>query len=351
MTRIFTHLPVVSFLLALVLLAPVVLASDLYTGEAVLPDDGGMDDRAVRRALDEVLLRLTGQVEHSPVESLALGSAEINNLVQARHTVRRDRLQESGETVTELRARVEFDQRAVDRLLREHGMPRWGRERPAILLWMAVEDEEGATFAEDPWLEAVVAEQARRLGLDIVWPLGDALDMAEVALADIRGGFLDSAMPAARRYGSQVVAMLDLRKEPALDSPIWSARWYWRVGGADAGLQHTGLYRDMLIQRGMERLASAMASRYAVRESEGDSGVRRIRVEGIVDDVHFAEVQSYLADLSVVEDLRVVRAGGRSLEFELELGGEGLEQFLEMGGLVDRAGPPDGDVLLYRLRR
>lgn len=340
-----------SILLPMVLLVPGALARDLYVGEAVLPDGGSADNQALLRALDEVLVRLTGQVEQSPVETLGLGAGDVSGLIQTRHTVRRERLDEDGEVVTELRLRAEFDEPAINRLLRENRVPRWGRERPPILLWIAVDDDSGVAFADDPWLDAVIAEQARRLGLDIVRPLADALDMAEVTLPDIRGGFLDSSVTAAQRYGAGVIAMLDLRGEAAMEETTWSARWFWRVGGSDAGLQHTGLYRDMLIRRGMEGLASAMANRYAVRDSEGDGGRHRLRVEGIVDDVHFTEVFNYLDNLSIVEDLRIVAARDRSLEFELVVGGDGLEQFLEMGGLLVREGPAIGDTLHYRLRR
>ena len=339
------------FLLALVLLVPTVLARDLYVGEAILGDDQRVDDQVLLRALDEVLVRLTGQVEQSPVDTLGIRGGQINSLIQTRHTVRRERVDEDGQTVSELRVRVEFDETAVNQLLRENRLPRWGRERPAILLWIALEDEDGVDFADDPWLKSVVSEQARRLGLDIVYPLRDALDMAEITLADIRGGFLDSATAAAQRYGTGVIAMLDLRMESVTDDPTWSARWFWRIGGVDAGLQHTGIYRDLLVRRGMERLAAAMAGRFAIRDMGGESGFRRLLIDGVVDDVHFAEVRRYLTNLGIVEDVRVVAARERSLEFELEVSGDGLEQFLEMGDVLVPVGPAVGDTLHYRLRR
>ena len=349
MTRSFPKL-LVLLPLALVLMVPAAMARDLYFGEAVLADDGRVDDAALIRALDEVLVRLTGQIEQPPVEVLGIGGG-VHDLIQTRHTVRRERPDGEGGTVSELRVRVEFDERAVNELLREHRLPRWGRERPAVLLWIALEGVDGVTYADEPWLESMVSEQARRLGLDIVRPLGDALDMAEVTLPDIRGGFLDSSVMAAERYGTGVIAMLDLRMEPGLEDPTWSARWFWRVGGLDAGLQHTGLYRDVLVRRGMERLAAAMASRYAVRDIDREPGVARLLVEGIVDEVQFAEIRSYLANLSIVDDVRILSARGRSLEFELVVSGDGLEQFLDMGGLLVQVGPAFEGTLHYRLRR
>ena len=350
MTRSLIKVPVM-FLLALVFLVPTVLARDLYVGEAVLGDDQRVDEQVLLRALDEVLVRLTGQVEESPAKALGVSGGQVNNLIQTRHTVRRERLDEDGQTDSELRVRVEFDEMAVNQLLRENRLPRWGRERPAILLWVALEDEGGVDFADDPWLKSVVSEQARRLGLEIVYPLRDALDMAEITLADIRGGFLDSATAAAQRYGTGVIAMLDLRRESVTGDPSWSARWFWRIGGADAGLQHTGIYRELLVRRGMERLAANMAGRFAIQDMGGESGARRLLVDGVVDDVHFAEVRRYLTNLGVVEDVRIVAARDRSLEFELEVSGEGLEQFLEMGDVLVPAGPAVGETLHYRLRR
>lgn len=339
------------FLLALLFMVPVAMARDLYVGEAILGDDQRVDQQVLLRALDEVLVRLTGQVEQSPVETLGIDGAQVNSLIQTRHTVRRQRLEEDGRTVAELRVRVEFDETAINQLLRDHQLPRWGRERPAILLWVALEDDEGVDFANDPWLESVVAEQARRLGLEVVHPLRDALDMAEITLPDIRGGFLDSAAAAAQRYGTGVVAMLDLRMVSVVEDPVWSARWFWRVGGLDGGLQHTGGYRDLLVQRGLERLAAVMAGRFAIRDMQGSAGTRRLLVDGIVDDVHFAELRAYLHSLTIVDDVRIVSARARSLEFELEVSGDGLEQFLDMGDLLVPAGPAVGETLHYRLRR
>lgn len=350
LSAVMSRFACIAAILILAVCAPA-YADDLYVGEAVLEEQEGVSDRALLRALDEVLIRLTGRTEPSPVESLGLGVGQLDALLQSQQLVRRDRLDEAGETVSELRVQAEFDQPAVNRLLRENDMPRWGRERPAILLWMVLEDEEGVRFAEDPYLEDLVGEQARRLGLDIVRPLGDALDMAEVALADVRGGFLDSAQSAARRYGAGVIAMLDLRQERGVEEGYWSGRWFWRVRERDAGFNRSADVVAEIIESGLRRLAASMATRYAVRSHAGESGRARVNVDGIVDAFQFSEVTRYLEGLSVVDEMRIVAARERSMEFELELAGEGLEDFLEMSDLlVFERQTADGH-LHYRLRR
>ncbi|HSH26480.1 MAG TPA: DUF2066 domain-containing protein, partial [Wenzhouxiangella sp.] len=246
----------------------------------------------------------------------------------------------------------DFDQPSINELLERNGLPRWGRERPAILLWAVIEDQAGTRFVEAPGLEYVIADQARRLGLEVIRPLRDAMDLAEISPQDVRGGFLGSAEASARRYGAGVIAMLDLRiKEPDPESPWWTGRWRWRIEGAESGLTHSGERPEGLIRSGLERLASALAARYAVADRGGESTAWRITVQGIVDEVQYAEVLAYLDNLSVVDDVRVVSAEGRQMTFEVSAGGQDIEPYLGLGGMLEleRRGPDRH--LYYRFAR
>ncbi|MFU8833287.1 MAG: DUF2066 domain-containing protein, partial [Wenzhouxiangella sp.] len=180
--------------------------------------------------------------------------------------------------------------------------------------------------------------------LDIVRPLGDALDMAEVQLADIRGGFIDAAVTGARRYGAGVVAMLDLREQDG----YWTGRWSWRLDGRDGGMTLTADRPGKLIELGMQGILEILVDRYAVHRGHNAGGeLQRIVVEGIVDPVQYAEVSSYLGGLSVVEQLRVIGARGRQIEFELTLAGGGLDDAISLSRIltVDRL-EPDGRLYL-----
>ncbi len=335
-------------LFAAFLLLPSALASDLYVGETILAEGQDVTPAALLRSLDQVLVRLTGMVDESPVARLGLGASDVRGLIQSQQRVRLERLDEEGNRRSELRLRAEFYPAAVDQLLQRHQLARLGRERPSILLWVAV-DEEGriAQLADAPLLEEHIRDQAWRFGLDIVRPLGDALDMAEVRLADIRGGFIDAAASGAQRYGAGVVAMLDLREQDG----YWTGRWSWRLDGRDGGMTLTADRPGKLIELGMQGLLEALVDRYAVRRGEHGGGLQRIVVEGIVDPVQYAEVSSFLGGLSVVEQLRVVGARGRQVEFELTLAGGGLDDAISLSRIlaVDRR-EPDGRLYL-RLRQ
>lgn len=335
-------------LVILALLAAPLAARELYVAEVPLDGGSAASGADLSRALDQVLIRLTGQVGQSPVAALGLGSGEVNQMLVSQQRYRRSQLGADGQTEESVWLRAEFYPQAVDRLLEREQWPRLGRERPSILLWASSEDEEsGAGFVDDALIDQALAEQARRLGLDVFRPLGDALDLADVQLADVRGGFLDAAESGMGRYGAGMVAMLDLREQ----GDHWSARWFWRLDGRDDGLSLTAERPEALIGPGLEAMLTALVARYGVQRGAENAGLRRVLVDGVVDEIQYAEVLRDLGGLSVVDQLRVVGARGRQVEFELVLAGSGLEDQIALSRLltVERQ-LPDGRLLL-RLAR
>ncbi len=308
-----------------------VQAASLYTGEVPVDQDESADRNALR-ALDQVLTRLTGIADRSLVEELGLDRSILRLLVSSEQRVRRSRVGPDGAPLAdELRLRIDFDPAGVDALLARHDLPRLGRERPSILLWLAVEEETGIELQGGAYLEQEISEHARRLGLDVVRPLGDLIDLASIDVFDIRGGFLDSAEASARRYGTQVIAMLDLRSSDT----GWAARWLWRLEGRDAGLQLEAEQASDLVSAGLNALLAALAERFAVVADDEHATQRRVIVRGIEGEIQYAEVLRHLRSLSSVSDVLVLAARGNELEFQLRLRASGLEDGLALGGVLE----------------
>ena len=322
-------------------------ARSLYTGEVAI-DPAATADQNALRALDQVLTRLTGITDRSLVEALGLQPSALRLLVSSEQRVRRPMLGPDDQPrPDELRLLIDFDPAAIDGLLVRNDLPRLGRERPAILLWLAVEDEFGVELQGSAFLEQEISEQARRLGLDVVRPLGDLIDLADMDISDIRGGFLDSAEPSARRYGARVIAMLDLRPIDA----AWAARWFWRLEGRDAGLQLETEQPSLAISAGLERVLGALAERFGVLADSEHASQRRVVVRGIAGEIQYAEVLRHLQSLSAVEEVLVLGARGTELEFQLQLRSPGLEDGLALGGVLGiEERRPDGSLSLRLLR-
>lgn len=323
-------------------------ARDLYTGEAVIGDAPSAPDDPLAQALEQVLTRLSGVTDASLVERLGLSRADLQLLVLSQQRVRDERLTADGSaTVEELRLQVSFDPDAVDALLAEQDLPRLGRARPSILLWLALEDEQGLRLEADAVLEQTIARQAERLGLDVLRPLGDLQDLSEIEPIDIRGGFVEAAEPSAERYDAGMIAMLDLRQA----GPQWSGRWFWRLEGRDAGLQTRAEQPEAVVAQGLEALLGALVDRFGRVAGADDGGLLRLQVEGIEDEIQYAEVLRHLGSLGQVDGLQVVSASGHSVDFELNLSSGGLEDALMIGGVLDVVEHSRDGSLRVRLKR
>jgi len=346
MTRFFCGAGALFMLLLLV--SPLAAADDLYVGQGALDRNAPNPDAALLQALDEVLIRLTGQVDAPLRSQLGLGLGQARALVQSQQRVQVPIVDERGELDQALRLQFEFNAPALDAYLARAAMPRLGRERPELLLWIARDDGREIRLATDPSLERALDEQGRRLGLALLRPLGDALDLSEVSAADVRGGFLEASDEALVRYQADVPVMLDLRR---LGDDLWSARWFWRIDGLDRSVNLRSDSPTDLLTDGLETVLSGLAQRYAVRPDALGPRQRSIVIRPVDDEVQYAEALGYLQGLSMVESVRVVAARGRSVDFELSLKSGGLDDALALGGLLEvEARLPDGRLALTFVR-
>ncbi len=338
------HLCVGSLALFSACIASAALVGELYVGEAEVEQVRGIDQNAQLKALNEVLFRLTGISNGS--DRLSISTADVASLIQSRQIIERSIVNAEGVLTTQLRERVEFDALAIDQLLANRGLKRWGRERASVLVWAVIEEGFQATLLDDPLLEQAMRELGRRFGLDLIRPLGDAMDLSELSLADVRGGFLDQTQSGLQRYGASVALMLDLRP----DVTGWLARAFWRIDGVDGGQSFLGQSPHVVLERAFEALFQAMIRRYAIDLNDQASRIQRVRVIEMTDPVQYAEVLGYLRGLGVVEGVRVMEASGQQMEFELILRGDNLVDILAVGQTLEVINTEFDGLIELRLR-
>ena len=316
---------------------------DLYLGEAAISNAAEAGAGSELRALDEVLQRLTGELNQSLVAQLGIQASDLRGLVLSRQVVQRRLSSVTGEPQTVLRHQVSFDAEAIHRLLRDRGVPVWGRERPALLLWLAVEDAQGVRMVTEGALTPWLNELERRYGLVLIQPLADAEDLAQIGVTDIRGGFIEATDASAQRYGAGVAVMLDLRQ---LDDR-WVARLLWRSGGQDFSRVFPAISEAVALDQALAILLQSLAETYAQLDDGVSDGERLLRVRGVREQLHYREVMAHLTQLSAVESVRLVAAEGDVIELVVRVRGTRFEQLLALGGvLVIESESADGSLQL-----
>lgn len=305
--------------------ADAAIVPDLYAAAVPVPDRTE-EARLVayRAALAAVLVKVSGQ------RLIAGEPAAFDVLEQAPWLIQQYRYTDDGELW------AGFDGRAVESAMRAAGLPVWGQDRPAVLLWLAVDWGGGGrgivTATDDTELRRAIERVAASRGLPLVLPLFDSADRELMSFSDLWGGFTTKVRDASARY--QADAVLVGRANRNAGSRL-SVRWNLDLGGADE--QWQGGLSD-----GIHRAADQIASRFAVRGAT-DSTQTLVAVSGIRSLDDYGRASAYLRSVSLVRDVGVQRVTGHMVLFALQLLGD-PNQFVRIvdGGrvLVPNNGEP-----------
>lgn len=330
----------VAFLLALLIVAGAAQAGRVNTLFQAEVDAAGRDsagrDAALSLALAEVLVRVTGST-HS------LQAGEARNLLKAPgrfvEQFRFREVQADDDRAQRLRLWVQFDGVALAREVRAAGLPYWGRERPDLLLWLAVDDR-GRRYllSETAEVGASIARSAgSRYGLALTLPLMDLEDQRAIRFTDIWGGFTSAITAASERYRPQVV--LVGRLEHSSTAADWRVSWQLEDSGNSQAWKGFAGSLNKAVAAGFRGAAERLALRYAV--ISGESGLRSLVVEDISNLEDYARVSAYLGSLSPVDRVNVSRAEDREVEFNLKLSADegSLQQLITLGRLLQPISP------------
>jgi hypothetical protein len=303
--------------------------------------------QAVRQALAEVLARLSGD----PALPRQAGVAPL--LEDAGHYLQQYQY-EGSEAAGTLMLRAGFDAAALEARLRQQGLALWGRERPSLLVWLAVDDGRrrllGAEDA-DPVL-ADLRAAARREAVNLILPLFDLEDQSRVSFTGVWAGDLASVQSASQRYGTPAVLIGALQRT----ADGWNARWALRHAGRDSAWQTRAADLAGTLGQGMNQAGGRLTARAAgVPQAPGQARLR-LQVNGVPSLGDYARVSDHLRGLAPIRTAELVAVEGQRLEFLVDVQGgvQGLDQALALGGLLvaERSeGGPAEAVSVYRLRQ
>lgn len=267
-------------------LAPAATLDDLY--ETTQPITTSQD-AAFLEALRTVVVRVSGQRD-APAR---LGSALANP---------RQYVQRFGVTENQV-LQVGFDDVSVDRLLTQAGLPIWGRERPATMVVLNLEEAGGdwVSFEASPADKDRMTRAAKERGLPLHWGSLDAQDR------NILFSVQDEAalLPIARRNNANAL-LIGRGRRDALQ---------WVLASVDGLSQSSGA-----LEQGVHFAADAFAKVFA---AAGNSLTHvTVDVAGITNLDAYASTLNYLEGMTLVRSVAVQSVTGDVLRFRLTVRGD-----------------------------
>lgn len=296
--------------------APVsaVEVKDLYSAEvAIDPDDPKSRDMAYERALQQVLVRITGSeaAAFSP-ELTALFPNPARFVLQYR-------------PLPENMLWVALDGAAIERVLRDRGLPVWSNERPLTKVWLVVDWGRGqremllaagdnATRAFDPLaaerdaLRNRVMRVAAARGLPIQLPTAAELERADTSLSDVWGGFHDRLQTASREQ--DIASILVGRARPG---DAERSRWSYYSGSQRQ--QWNGDIEDAF-----HLLADTLAGEFVISGNE-QLALVELTISNVGSAKDYASLQQMMSGVQVIDDYRIRAVNGSQVRYAIRING------------------------------
>ncbi len=313
------------------------IVDGLYESEVLVQSQSsGERDKAMSQALSQVFKKVSGRSNIANLQGIADAINNPNRYLQQYlyRGVNEAQYPIPQASPNSQLAWFRFDEQAVNRVLRDNGLPVWGRTRPATLVWLGVE-ENGARYmlgsdsAEQ--LRDLLEYEAQRQGMALVLPLLDLEDQRKLSFADLWGDFQDSILNASSRYQAEsvLVGRISLSR-----SDTWSGRWTLYESGRSASWQSQGTYAEEVLSSGVGGAVEALANRYAL--GDDNPGVVHLAITGVSSLKDYARVSSYLNSLELVKDIQPTIINGDMARFRLDIRGnaEGLAQTIRLGNVL-----------------
>lgn len=308
----------------------------LYSGEVFVPSQGEADRKeAIPEALIQVLQKLSGQREMAFSPALDEALSDADRMLLSFRYINVDRVGPDGAVTRELRLVARFMQPEVDRVVQQAKLPRWQQERPAVEIWVVMDDGNQRELKplEFEYAWDALEDIAAMRGLPLSWP---QLDEEEAQLIDMRllwGGFTDYLVE--RGAPADGVAIIAARRE----GPEWTLRWNLAIGGQNWSWRSSDQELMFALAQGIHQMADQVAASHSIAASEQDLWTIELTIGALNSSGDYISCLEYLQSLSLVTAVDILGAEPGQVHFRLRLNAssEHLSDIFNRGSVLSPA--------------
>jgi uncharacterized protein len=298
-------------------------------------------DAAARQAFERALLQRSGD------RTLLAHPSVSEALDTARSQLARYQFEQI-ESRTRFVAHI--DQLALESLIRGARGTLWAEERPPILLWLVVDDNDGRRYGNlesENALWTSLSAEFETLGINLRRPLYDLSDSVLASPETLWRRDYGPIVEASERYG---MTHLLLGRLIPLSSGRFIAEWTYRDASVERAVSIQADSFDALIAPGVELAMNEMLRQYAVVLSEPSTPTPiRVRVQNVVSLADYQAVTRAMSEIQTMESVRPVSVQGEMLVLDV-FGISAPETLIRLMAtrkdLVWIATDPDQDLIL-----
>lgn len=309
------------------ILASAKVVSNLYQGQVpVMSRASDQLDAAMQQAFTQVLIKVSG---NSQIASNSTISAQIPNAsdyAQQYSYVQAPLLgaaRVSNPDATQLSLQAVFDNTQIRQLLQQANQPMLGRDRPVLLVWLAVDDgqtQQLLNMNNSNTAVAVVQDSAQIRGIPLMWPaVGDASAAAsanQVSFSDVWQLNTDKLQQLSQAYNPNAILVARL----ANANNVWTGQWTLLLDGQQTNWQTSNADETLTLQQGMDQVVDAITQHFAVQQASEQTQVT-VTINNLSSLSSYARASNYLRQLTPVSAVMVKQVNADAVQFLVTLNG------------------------------
>lgn len=306
---------------------------------------------AIGKALGLVAAKVSGQRQAASAPGVVQAGTEPGRFVQQFQFI------EDPAAPGSLFLSVRFAPLLVDALIRDAGLPVWGRQRPSLLAWVGVDGLQGRQVLSSDDITGAVEvlnQVGRQRGIPMILPLMDLEDQLLVEITDVWQGYGPKIGTASERYAPESVLVARVQ---AVSAQSWQGEFELVLPGGGQTWRTSATSRDELLGQAMNEAVDRLAGRFAgLAVTSGAREQVMLRVFAVTGLSDYARLTAYLESLDAIDSLRLAGLRGDEASFEVDArgGGAALRQVLQLGARLDAlqssSAATDSGELHFRLR-
>ena len=245
---------------------------------------------------------------------------------------------------------LQFNEQMLTDLLNKMGRTSFSKNRPQVLLWLIVEQNNQPNFlvsgSQDEIANKVEA-LAKSYGLPIVLPLLDLTERLFIAEQDVINFNIKPLQQAAGRYNADTLMVGKLNNI----SGVWHCEWRLVDGDNSVSWNSAGEDLDIELEVMFNQLADNLLVSFGIRDSsEVIKQSIAVRVKGVNNVTDYATVLAYLKNLPIVQQVEIGGVDGNQAIFLVTVDGgkDAVIKALQSDNLLNAESEIDA-TLIYRI--
>ncbi len=296
--------------------------SGLYDAKVLVKDQSQRARKeAARLGLLEVLQKVSGfpVPENRVVINKALGIADQYLYQFSYATVERGEV--IGASSGSLWLTMQFEGKSIQGLVKRGKLPRWGANRPSILVWMAIDDGKERLIMSDGvehLAQQALQDGSQKRGLPLIYPLNDLDDSMALPIEQLWGMFDEPIVQASKRYGAESVLASRIYKT---SRGKWKGQWSFYFKGLEQNFVFETNSLKSQVLEGLTASAQVLANSFALKPSNQDANALDIQISAVKSLADYAKVTQYLQKMAITKQVAIKKVNKDRLYLSLELNG------------------------------